>query len=379
MTKVCTKCQVALPLDSYTKSNDSSSGLKAQCRECRAKARREARGGWAPDHSMVKTVPEGFHVKGISTLYNAQGEVAAQWVKSQADREQQIENLFEAVQDIAKPFKGASKPVKVPKVKDKDLLTVYPFGDPHFGMHAWAAEAGDDFDLKIAERDLVTAVDHLVDLAPPSENALIISLGDMFHSDSQRNETTRGTRVDVDGRWAKVLSVGIRAMRRCIDRALEKHTKVSVICATGNHDDHTSLVLAIALGQYYENEPRVAVNLSPSRFYWHRFGSCLLGVHHGDTAKAKDLPGIMACDRAKDWGETHHRMFYCGHVHHESVKEYPGVVIETFRTLAPKDAWHAGQGYRSGQDLRMDVWHKEYGRVNRHIVGIQQIRKMVSK
>src|SRR6185295_8939132 len=52
--------------------------------------KRAALQGWSPRHDMTHTVPDGFSVKGVSTLYNSDGEVAAQWVKSQADAERQI-------------------------------------------------------------------------------------------------------------------------------------------------------------------------------------------------------------------------------------------------------------------------------------------------
>jgi hypothetical protein len=247
-------------------------------------------------------------------------------------------------------------------------------GDPHLGMFAWAQETGQNFDLKIAEANLVGAVDHLVGLAPPAEEALIINLGDFYHTDNQTNRTARsGHALDVDSRWSKVLGVGIRAMRRCIDAALKKHARVTVICEIGNHDDHSSVMLAHCLSQFYERDPRVTVDVSPAKFHWYRFGRNLIGTTHGDTAKPDRLPAVMACDRPKDWGETEHRYWYTGHVHHDSLKEYPGCIVETFRTLAPGDAWHRGQGYRSGQDMKCDVLHREFGRINRHVVGIRQL------
>ena len=55
-----------------------------------------------------------------------------------------------------------------------------------------------------------------------------------------------------------------------------------------------------------------------------------------------------------------------GHVHHQDIKEYRGGVVEYFRTLAARDAWHAGQGYRAGRDMRLIVLHKDHGEVERH-------------
>jgi hypothetical protein len=328
---------------------------------------------------MTKTVPDGFHVKGVSSLYDASGELVAQWVKSAADKDNEVQALLTAMETLAAPYKGLAKPVKRPAESDSDLLVVYPLGDPHIGMHAWSRETGDNFDLKIAEADLTVAVDRLVELAPASKEALIVSLGDLSHADSTKNQTTKGTPVDVDSRWPKVLEVIIRTMRRLIERALQKHEHVTVIIALGNHDHHTSIVVGTCLANYYENEPRVTIDNTPSKFHWYRFGDNLLGVHHGDSTKRDALPGVMACDRAKDWGETKYRMMMVGHFHHETVKEYPGVVVETFNTLSPKDAWHASCGYRSDQNLKCDVWHKNFGRIMRHTVGINQVRALQKK
>ncbi len=336
--------------------------------------RRAARSGWAPASDMTKPQPTGFHVKGVSSYYGADGELKGQWVKTNKNQEHRLAELADAVQSLAEPFRGLADPVPVPGAFDDDLLCVYPMGDPHVGLYSWAQETGENFDLEIAERDLVAAVDHLVALAPPAREGLLIELGDFYHADNQQNRTARsGHSLDVDGRWSKVLAVGIRIMRRAIDRMLEKHETVRVIIEIGNHDDQSSIMLALCLANYYEREPRVVIDTSPAKFHWHRFGKNLIGVTHGDTLKASALPGVMACDRAKDWGETEHRYWYCGHVHHESVKEYPGCTVETFRTLAAKDAWHTAAGYRSGQDMRLDIMHREHGRINRHIVGLKQI------
>lgn len=336
--------------------------------------RSAAKRGWLPGDGPIESVPPGFSVKGTSTFYDGDGNVRGRWVKTKSDQEHALERLLAAMPHIVEPFRGYADPVTVPTAVDDDLLCVYPFGDPHLGMHAWHKESGDNFNLEIAERELITAVDHLVHLAPRAATAIIVPLGDTAHADGKASATTAGTRVDTDTRWSKVFSVIIRTLRRCVDRALEKHQHVHVKCVNGNHDDLTSMALALCLSNFYERDPRVTVDTSPASYFWYRFGKCLLGFTHGDKAKARDLPGIMACDRAEDWGQTLYRYWYCGHIHHETVKEYPGCVVESFRTLAPKDAWHAAQGYRSGQDMRMHVLHHEWGRINEHAVGIAQIR-----
>lgn len=388
--RTCTgPCGRNLELNSenFRKDKTSATGYKYRCKKCQS-ARNvpgsiastkwpsveafdaEEAEGRAPLHGSA---PDGYLMRGRSTLYNKHGQIIAEWVKTAKDKEDEYKALVQAIESITGGWDKVT-PIKKPKgFLAEDLLTVIPLGDPHLGMFSWAQETGQDFDLDIAEANLVAAVDHLVGLAPKAKQALLISLGDFFHADNSANQTTHGTRVDVDTRWSKVLRIGIRAMRRCIDRLLETHEKVNVICEIGNHDSHSAVMLALALDQFYANEPRVEIDTSPAKFHWYRFGKNLIGVTHGDTVKAKDLPSVMACDRASDWGETEYRYWYCGHIHHDVVKEYPGVTVESFRTLAPADAWHRASGYRSGQDLKLDIIHKKYGRVNRHVVGIRQL------
>jgi hypothetical protein len=211
------------------------------------------------------------------------------------------------------------------------------------------------------------AVDRLVSSAPPARAAIILPLGDVFHADDQSNQTpAHKHQLDVDSRYVKVLHVGIETFRHVILRALEKHEQVIVRFVPGNHDPHAIWVLAFTISAYFANEPRVTVDLSPSKFWFHRFGSVLIGATHGDTVKHEKLLGVMACDRPQDWGETKHRYWYTGHVHNTTVTELQGVRCESFRTLAAKDAYAAGHGYRAGRDMVAIVHHRDHGEVERH-------------
>ena len=320
------------------------------------------------------TAPEGYHLRGASTMLNAAGQPVLTWVKTakSAESPEAFLSAFQAA--LEERQMPAAPPVPQPMMTSKELLTVYPMGDPHFGMLAWGTETGEDFDIIIAERHLVAAVDRLVSLAPHSEQALIVNLGDFFHADNQDARTARsGHSLDVDSRWAKVLKIGITTMVRCIDRALEKHTYVRVINEVGNHDDHTSIMLSICLAHHYRDNPRVEIDVNPGRYHWFEFGLNLFGITHGHGAKARDLPGIMAHDKPEAWGRTRFRYWLCGHVHHESKKEYPGCVVETYRTLAAKDAWHHAEGYRSRRAMVCDVHHATRGRILRHEVGVEEL------
>ena len=89
----------------------------------------------------------------------------------------------------------------------------------------------------------------------------------------------------------------------------------------------------------------------------------------------RQLAEIMAAERSEDWGQTKFRHWYTGHIHRDRAEEsIGGVTSESLRTIASRDAWAASMGYKAGRDMKCDVWHKDHGRVCRHIVGIEQLR-----
>lgn len=336
--------------------------------------------GYSPEHSMTRPVPDGFNVARISTNYKADGSVGQQWVIGTPDKARQAElfrMFIDTLSQEVRPINNLPKLNKTDEV-DEDLLCVFPMGDPHFGMKAWAQDAGEDFDLKIAEDLTCSAIDRLVQSAPGAGTALLLNLGDMFHADNQKNMTQSGHQLDVDGRHAKVQQVGLYAMIHAIWRLLEKFPKVIFRINRGNHDDQSSYALAMMMSCYFRNEPRVTIDLSPSEFWYYQFGANLIGSTHGDTAKGPALPGIMACDVPEMWGATKHRLWLVGHVHHMDVKEYPGCVVEYVRTLAARDAWHAGQGYRAGRDMQCIVMHREDGIHERHRCDVGMIRRLAA-
>lgn len=328
---------------------------------------RAVKQGHSPAHDMTKTVPDGFLVKGVSTFYNRDGKPTNQWVKSAIDHERQWELLQAAADVLARDVAGLAPLVPTPAGTAENLLSVYPLGDPHVGLYSWARETGEHFDLAEAERLTLGAVDRLAASGPASGTGILLALGDVFHANDQTNATpAHRHQLDVDGRFVQALEVGIRTFRHATLRLLEKHARVVVRFVQGNHDPQAVLALGFTIAAYFERDPRVTVDLSPAKHWYYRFGRVLLGATHGDTTKAVQLPGMMAADRAADWGLTKHRHWYCGHVHHSSVREYPGVTVETFRTLAAADSYAAGHGYRAGRDMRLIVLDEEHGEIERH-------------
>jgi len=325
------------------------------------------------DH--MDTMPEGAVLLGTSTLLGPDGRVTSQWVKTKVAPPSDEDIIAGIMERLPQKVTSRVGSIRAPKVaKNDSLFTVYPLGDPHIGMMAWGEETGTDFDLKIAEETMVGAMHDLVLRGPRTEEALIVNLGDYFHFDNQKQETTRGGhRMETDSRPAKVLAVGLRIMTGLIDAALKHHQKVTVDCRIGNHDAHSSLMLSLALGAYYRNEPRVHVPPTLTHRAYHQFGKVMIMTTHGDKAKIDSLESIMATEQPKMWGETEHRYALTGHIHHSTRKEFRGVIVESFRTLAGKDAWHSEQGYMSGRDATRIVYHREHGEMSREVCNVSQL------
>lgn len=300
-------------------------------------------------------------------MVTTDGTAKARWVKTRQKRVAP-EELAHVYRDALKAIQPATRARTVPAVESDQLLACYIFGDPHFGLLAWGEESGQNFDLKIATQRHQDVTARLIAHAPDSSIGIMATLGDGLHSDGYSAQTTAGTRVDVDCRFPKVLRAAVAFEIQATEMLLAKHERVVRVVLRGNHDTTAALSVAEILRAHFRSEPRVLVKDNVPVHTYIRWNSNLLGFTHGDKGKAKDLPLLMATDRPLHWGQTSHRKYLVGHVHHRDVKEYPGCVVEHYPTLASSDAWHAGMGYRSRQGACVEVRHAHEGQIAKYEV-----------
>jgi hypothetical protein len=117
--------------------------------------------------------------------------------------------------DIEKAGKHTQRSAHVQKARksahDGLLLEIDVF-DLHVGKMAWGAEAGADYDLKIAERIAKAAVADLLEQVGHRRSQIsqvLLPFGnDFFQYDTPQGTTTAGTQVDHDGRFQKMFRVG---------------------------------------------------------------------------------------------------------------------------------------------------------------------------
>lgn len=236
-------------------------------------------------------------------------------------------------------------------------------------MYAWGEETGADFNIKIAERDTKGAVDNLAARAPRASSAVLIVLGDLIHSDTKQNRTeASGHPLDVDTRWARVMSVALRTLAHAIRCLLLRHRVVTVRLCEGNHDPQAAFSIALALNEHFRNERRVRLELSPANYWFFGFGRNCIGATHGHKCRTAKLPSIMAATVPEMWGRAidNGRAFYQGHLHHEATQTHNGCKTHVMPTLAAPDAYAAGGGWISTRAMILDVYHKRHGHVDRY-------------
>ena len=337
---------------------------------CSAVKARAARKGYAPEHDMTATAPDGFQVKGVSTYYNANGQPTGQWVKTVGDKERQHEIMLQAIEETHtnyKPFKPS------PKVKhtDKDLLSLITITDFHLGMYAWEAETGDDWDVNISKRVFLNAVSDMIEAAPKADTGVLCQLGDFLHFDGITAITPMsGHILDADTRYSKLVELTIEIMTEAVHMMLKKFGKVVVVQAEGNHDMSGSIWLRKHIKYVFSKDDRVNVVDNEFPYYAHLHGEILLGFHHGHKKRMAQLPKLFASEPRfrKLWGQATQAYIHTGHMHHERTVEDAGAIVEQHPTLSARDAYAARGGWVSARGAKVITYHSKLGEVHRTTV-----------
>ena len=348
----------------YTSIQDAFGKLRA----------RAAKKGYAPGHFVNGTAP-GFAMGKVTVQRGPSGEVERTWERQSPEDMRWLEMIKETIQG----FIEGIGPVKVPKAPldfQSDVIPWIQIGDAHVGLLTHANEVGENFDLRIAERELCGAIGILIDELPPCERIVINDLGDFTHYENFEGETQAAKhRLDFDSRFPKMIKVYSRIMRFIVEKALEKALHVDIIINQGNHSRTNDIWMAELLEVAYGHTGRVHVLNNGTPFIAYRMGNTLVMTHHSDKCKPQRLADVMTTDFRKDYGETEFHYIDIGHIHHGMVlKEHPGVFIESFNHLAHLDKWAHDAGYRNRRSITIVLRSRQFGEVGRRLLPIQEIR-----
>lgn len=261
---------------------------------------------------------------------------------------------------LLEDIKKYKAPLFVPTKKDKDdpnrycaVINIY---DAHIDKLCLIDETGVSFDSSLSMNCLLfeSYFDKLLSqVLMYSPETIYFPVGnDFFNTNGASNATKKGTPQDVVTKFQEAFKQGLKALRRCIDKAAQ-HSKVIVPVIAGNHDEDQIFYLGEILEALYEGNTNVQIlNTRHARKYV-RFGRNLFGFAHGDKEhkNISNLPLLMAEECKAEWASTDFREWFLGDRHHKfefkfmRTKDFVGSTVRFLRSVTDADKWHHSSGY----------------------------------
>jgi len=318
------------------------------------------------------------------TIQNFQVKATLERVEELFKFKKAAELFMEMIQDYTPPVFQI-----LPKVYDKmpaqykflenenNMLEVCIF-DLHIGKLAWAGETGENYDVKIASRRFINALQMLLYRAScHTYKKILFPVGnDFFNSDTMENTTTKGTQQDEDLRWQKTFKVGTRLLVDGINLLKQMGVPVEVVVIPGNHDFERSYYMGSYLEAWFNGDPQVTIDNNASPRKYKRHGKVLLGYTHGGEEKEASLPMLMASEPASKamWSDTKYHEWHLGHIHRKKNTKYVvldkgvelaedlGVTVRYLSSLTGTEEWHHKKGF-VGATKAADafIWNDQNG------------------
>ena len=262
------------------------------------------------------------------------------------DEDQILDKIKSLIEDYSPTYK------KIDRDFNNDHLLVINPADIHIGKYAKELETGDGYDCETAVERVLEGIQGLLEKSAGFgiEKVLFCIGNDILHIDNVYNQTTAGTRQDVDGKWWEHFEIALMLYVKCIEM-LRHIAPVDVLHSMSNHDYQSGFHLAHALKSWFRKDDDVDFDISVAHRKYYQYGSNLIGLEHGDGAKMVNLPLLMAQEQPKMWADTKYRYFYLHHLHHKvkhkwlDAKDYVGVTVEYLRSPSGTDSWHSRKGY----------------------------------
>lgn len=262
------------------------------------------------------------------------------------DEDQILDKIKNLIEDYSPTYNHIDR-----DFNNDHLLVVNP-ADIHIGKYASGYETGNGYDCETAVNRVLEGIQGLLEKSRGFgiERVLFCVGNDILHIDNVYNQTTAGTRQDVDGKWWEHFEIALMLYVKCVEM-LRHIAPVDVLHSMSNHDYQSGFHLAHALKSWFRKADDVNFDISVSHRKYYQYGSNLIGLEHGDGAKMVNLPLLMAQEQPKMWADTKYRYFYLHHIHHKvkhkwlDAKDYVGVTVEYLRSPSGTDSWHSRKGY----------------------------------
>lgn len=289
--------------------------------------------------------------KMFAAMTMADNKINAQ-LEADAEKYRNLERLAEVLEGRIKAMPTAAATVPKASATEENYDLVLGISDWHHG--GYSSAAGKEWNRKISRNAFRRSWQRMIEDATSSWGGIrriVIPVGgDAFHVDNFEHATTRGTAQDVDGIYYEIVSEYFEMMTELTDYARHRCVEVSLVFNPGNHDRHTTFMLAMYLQGYYREADDVQlIGFEPSSLYGRAYLMAhgnLLQFTHGDIGNPKDWPMMAETEVPKMYRKCKGVFSICGH-HHiaENWPTFSKSIFIRMPTVVPSDQYHRGKGY----------------------------------
>jgi len=232
-----------------------------------------------------------------------------------------------------------------PKKRDGKVVEMIP-ADLHFNKIAYDRDGEVIWDTDIAAKVMMGYVEHMSAKAIDNgaDKCIFVWSNDFFNSEST-GSTTHGTPQRNDKPPEKAFELGAELLISAIEYLRQYFSEVDVIYVPSNHDKSQSFNLACLLSRYFEKDPNVTFDNSPTAYRKYRkFGINTNGYTH-DIVNSDRIRGAMQEEAMSLMAGSKERIFHGGHKHTLELKEHNGSLTFLHPTSCPADDWHNEKVY----------------------------------
>jgi len=333
--------------------------------------------------TSVRQVPEvgpqlelmpGFDIARRSTLADGDNNIKLQWTIETPEAKARHLAMRAVVDALKEEIPRMEPSPLIEMHRREDLANQYTMTDAHFGKLSWGEETGSDYDLKIAEQMYLDWFSMAIRLSPDASTGILAQLGDLLHYDAQISVTpTHAHVLDSDSRLQKMIRVIIRVLRRMGKMMLDKYERVHWIMADANHDPSGEAWLREMFAAFFDNEPRLTVDRSPSSYYAYEFGLTSLFYHHGHKRGPGQVDDVFASRFREIYGRTKFSYAHLGHRHSDALLTKNLMKVEQHETLAAPDAHESNGGWPTGRSAKVITYSRHFGEVFRNTMTPEMI------
>lgn len=230
--------------------------------------------------------------------------------------------------------------------KGREIM-VFGHFDVHMGRISSEYETGYEYNLEIAEENMLKTTDEIVEKAKKHnlERIVYVIGQDFFNSSSTGYTTSQSHLQDNATTFNTIFKFGTGSLIKCIDK-LSDVAPVYVVLSVGNHARFEESAMADVIAAYYKDDDNILVDSSPLVRKYLEYGCNCIGLTHGSDEKER-IYTLMQAEAPEIWGRTNTHVWLTGHIHHRTVlaKEDSSCCVFSMSAMARPDRWTTKSGY----------------------------------